>query len=54
MNGLLQKKPEDRMSITQVLESKWIVKFCKTSEVRMAQENRRGSLFQFYSSDKKV
>ena len=54
INGLLQKKPEDRMSITQVLESKWIVKFCKTSEVRMAQENRRGSLFQFYSSDKKV
>ena len=51
VDGLLQKKPEDRMSITQVLESKWITKFCKTSEMRMNQEKKRGSLFQLYSSD---
>ena len=52
VDGLLKKNPEDRMSITQVLESKWITKFCKTSEMRMNQEKRRGSLLQLYSSDK--
>jgi Ca2+-binding EF-hand superfamily protein len=54
VDGLLKKKPEDRISITQVLESKWITKFCKTSEMRMSDENKKGSLFQLYSSDKKI
>jgi serine/threonine protein kinase len=51
VDSLLKKKPEERMSITQVLESKWIQKFCKNSEIRLSQENKRGSLFQMYTSD---
>ncbi len=51
VDRLLQKNPDDRMSITQVLESKWISKFCKTNEMRMNHDKKRGSLFQLYSSD---
>ena len=41
------------MSITQVLESKWINKFCKVSEMRMNQEKNKGSFLKLYFIVKK-
>ena len=48
MEGLLQKKPEKRYSIKEVLEHPWIKKKDKVPEKR--KENKSKSQFGFYTS----
>ena len=48
VDGLLQKKPEKRYSIKEVLEHPWIKKMDKVPEKR--KDNKSGSKFGFYTS----
>ncbi|MCQ2815657.1 MAG: protein kinase [archaeon] len=47
---LLKKKPEERMTITEVLEHEWIKKFSKIPNERLVA-NKKGNLFSMYATD---
>ncbi|MCQ2817119.1 MAG: protein kinase [archaeon] len=49
VDGLLKKKPEERMSITQVLEHDWIKKFSKIPNERL-DAKKKGNFFSLYAT----
>ena len=50
VEGLLQKKPEKRFTIKEILEHPWIKKMDKVPEKR--KDNKSESKFGFYTSKK--
>ena len=48
MDGLLQKKPEKRLTIKEILEHPWIKKMDKMPQKRKG--SKTGSEFGFYTS----
>ena len=50
VDGLLKKKPEDRLTIIQVLEHPWIKKFSKIPDKRMHGNILKHSTFEAYAA----
>ena len=50
VDGLLKKKPEERLSIIQVLEHPWIKKFSKIPDKRMHGNILKHSTFEAYAA----
>ena len=50
VDGLLKKKPEERMTIIQVLEHPWIKKFSKVPDKRMHGNILKHSTFEAYAA----
>jgi serine/threonine protein kinase len=51
VEALLKKNPEERMSITDILEHEWIKKYSQVPEIRQKTGKKWQSMFSLYTSD---